>query len=144
MHSMFAIYSLLMTLSPVAQILSPSVPPVDALYSERTLAELKQIQRAALESDYAYRQTSHLANNIGPRLSGSRQAEAAVNYVADELKRLGLEVQLEEVRVPRWVRGEESAVLSRYSGQVANTSQKIALTALGGSSATAANGLAAE
>ena len=72
---------------------SPSSTP--AVFSPETLTELKQLQKAALESDYAYRQVAHLANNIGPRLSGSAQAAKAVEYVAGELKALGCEVQLE-------------------------------------------------
>ena len=83
-------------------------------------------------------------NNIGPRLSGSAQAQKAVDYVAGELKALGLEVQLEKVMVPHWVRGEETAALARLPGQAENTTQKIVLTALGGSVATPPEGLTAE
>ena len=53
-----------------------------------------------MSSDYAYKQVAHLANNIGPRLSGSAQAAKAVEYVARELKAVGCEVQLEKVMVP--------------------------------------------
>src|SRR6188508_1913712 len=76
---------------------SPTPAPTPPLYSAQTLSELKQLQEAALKSDYAYRQVAHLSNNIGPRLTGSAQAQKAVEYVADELKALGLDVQLEEV-----------------------------------------------
>ena len=128
--------------SPTAATPSPSPTPV--LYSPQTLAELKELQQAALQSDYAYRQVAHLANNIGPRLSGSAQAQKAVEYVAGEMKALGLEVQLEKVMVPHWVRGEETGALLQFPGQAANTTQKIVLTALGGSVATPAEGLTAE
>src|SRR6195256_7057347 len=114
------------------------------LYSAQTLAELKQLQQAAFESDYAYRQLAHLSNNIGPRLSGSAQAQKAVEYVAAELRKLGLEVQLEKVMVPHWVRGEETGALTEYPGMAPNTTQKIVLTALGGSVPTPADGLVAE
>src|SRR5881392_1424578 len=88
---------------------SPTPSPTPPLYSPQTLSDLKQIQQAALKSDYAYRQVAHLSNNIGPRLSGSAQAQKAVDYVAAELKAIGLDVQLEKVMVPHWVRGEETA-----------------------------------
>ncbi len=127
---------------PVSPTPSPSPTPV--LYSAQTLAELRKLQAAALTSDYAYRQVAHLANNIGPRLSGSVQAQKAVEYVAGELKALGLEVRLEKVMVPHWVRGEETAALVQYSGQAAGTTQKVVLTALGGSVATPPEGLTAE
>ena len=121
---------------------SPS--PTPPVFSPQTLSELKQLQKAALESDYAYRQVAHLANNIGPRLSGSAQAAKAVEYVAAELKALGCDVQLEKVMVPHWVRGEETAALVQFPGQAPNTTQKIVLCALGGSVATPKNGIEAE
>src|ERR1044071_5884166 len=79
---------------------SPTPSPTPILYSPQTLAELKKLQEAALASDYAYRQGADLSNNIGPRLRGSAQAAKAVEYVASELKTLGLDVQLEKVMVP--------------------------------------------
>lgn len=124
--------------------LLPAQPPAPIPYSGQTLAELGQLQQAAIGSDYAYRQVAHLANNIGPRLSGSPQAQKAVEYVAAELKALGLEVTLEPVLVPHWVRGEETAALTEFPGQAAGTTQKIVLTALGPSVATPAGGIAAE
>jgi hypothetical protein len=69
---------------------SPTPAPTPPLYSPQTLSELKQVQEAALKSNYAYRQVAHLSNNIGPRLTGSAQAQKAVDYVAGELKALGL------------------------------------------------------
>ena len=121
---------------------SPSATP--ALFSAQTLAELKQLQQAALKSDYAYRQVAHLANNIGPRLSGSTQAAKAVDYVASELKAIGCDVQLEKVMVPHWVRGQETAALVQFPGQASNTTQKIVLCALGDSVATPPEGIQAE
>jgi carboxypeptidase Q len=123
---------------------TPTATPTPSPFSGQTLSDLKRIQQAALTSDYAYRQVAHLANNIGPRLTGSAQAQKAIEYVAGELKALGLDVQLEKVMVPHWVRGEETATLVEFPGMADNTTQKIVLTALGGSVATAAEGLTAE
>jgi Zn-dependent M28 family amino/carboxypeptidase len=108
------------------------------------LDDLARIKSAALSDDYAYQQVEHLTENIGPRPSGSAQAKAAADYVAAELRQLGLEVQLEEVKVPHWVRGAENAELVEYPGQVPGTTQKIVLTALGGSTSTPPDGLAAD
>ena len=121
---------------------TPTATPI--VFSPQTLSELKQLQKAALNSDYAYKQVAHLANNIGPRLSGSAQAAKAVEYVANELKAIGCEVQLEKAMVPHWVRGEETAVLVQFPGQAENTTQKIVLTALGASVATPQEGLVSE
>ncbi len=122
---------------------SPLLSQTPAPYSEQTLADMAKLQQAAVHGDYAYQQVAHLANNIGPRLSGSSQAQKAVEYVAAELKALGLEVTLEPCMVPRWVRGEETAVLTQYPGQAEGTTQKIVLTALGPSVATPPEGLTA-
>src|SRR6202045_494194 len=121
---------------------TPTATPV--VFSPQTLADLKRLQQAALSSDYAYRQVAHLADNIGPRLTGSAQAAKAVEYVAGELKAIGCEVQLEKVMVPHWVRGEETGVLVQWPGQAENTTQKIVLCALGDSVATPTNGINAE
>jgi Zn-dependent M28 family amino/carboxypeptidase len=114
-----------------------------SLSSELT-AELTSIRDAALADDYAFKQVAHLTENIGPRPSGSAQAEQASRYVADELKKLGLEVRLEEVKVPHWVRGTETAELVEFPGQTPKTAQKIVVTALGGSTSTPAEGLTAD
>ncbi|PYI78735.1 MAG: peptidase M28 family protein, partial [Verrucomicrobia bacterium] len=98
----------------------------------------------ALTSDYAFKQVAHLANNIGPRLTGSAQAAKAVGYVAEEMKTVGCEVQLEEVMVPHWVRGIETAELTQYPGQASGTTQKIVLCALGASVATPPQGITAD
>jgi carboxypeptidase Q len=108
------------------------------------LQQLSAVKAAALNDDYAYRQLTHLTENIGPRPTGSVQARAAAEYVGGELRKLGLEVRLQPVTVPHWVRGSETAALIEYPGMVPGTTQKIVLTALGGSSSTPADGLTAE
>ena len=113
-------------------------------YPPKLISEMKQLQAAALSSDYGYTQLAHLCNNIGPRLSGSPQAQHAVQYVAAEMRRLGFDVRLEKVMVPHWVRGVETAELMQFPGQAPETTQKIVLTALGGSVATLPEGLTAE
>jgi len=113
-------------------------------FPQLLVQQLSAIKAAALNDDYAYRQLAHLTESIGPRPSGSPQARAAAEYVAAELRKLGLEVRLEPVMSPHWVRGAETAELVEYPGMVPNTTQKIVLTALGGSSSTPADGLTAD
>jgi carboxypeptidase Q len=121
---------------PPAESAAPAFPSQLAL-------ELAKIRDDALQDEYAHQHLAHLTENIGPRPVGSPQAAAAVQYVADELRKLGLEVRLEEVNAPRWVRGAETAELVEYPGQVRGTTQKIVLTALGGNHPTTAAGLTA-
>ena len=119
-------------------------PEPQVVYPPQLLADLAALRDAALTSDYAYRQAAHLSENIGPRMGGSPQAEAAAQYVAEQMRQVGLDVHLEEVRLPRWVRGVETAELVQYPGQVPGTTQKVVLTTLSGSSATPPNGMTAE
>jgi Zn-dependent M28 family amino/carboxypeptidase len=139
-HISFFVFCLFATINLFAQ--TPTPTPI--LYSEKTLNEVRQLQQLALQSDYAYKQTAYMCNNIGPRLSGSKQANRAVEYVADELRKLGLDVRLQKVMVPHWVRGVETGELTEFDGMAKDTTQKVVLTALGGSAATDANGLNAE
>jgi hypothetical protein len=106
-------------------------------------AVLARIRDAAMQSDWAYQRLGDLADLVGPRLSGSPGATAAVAQVADVLQRAGLRVTLQPVKVPHWVRGEERGELVDYAGRPRDVVQRIVLTALGGSSATPAAGLIA-
>jgi carboxypeptidase Q len=149
--------TLFIFLAPVAaraQTQQPAPPPFAAApqmsqaqmdnFPPQLLDQLKSIKEAALADDYAYRQLAHLTENIGARPTGSAQANAAVEYVAEEMRKVGLDVHLEEVRVPHWVRGVETAQLVEFPGQVAGTVQKIVLTALGASTASPAEGITAD
>jgi carboxypeptidase Q len=146
----FGVGLLLTTLNALGQSVATEETPTPTptatpnVFSSQTLADLKRLQQAALSSDYAYRQVAHLADNIGSRLTGSAQAAKAVEYVANELKAIGCEVQLEKVMVPHWVRGEETASLVQWPGQAENTTQKILLCALGESVATPKEGITAD
>ena len=132
--------------SPAARMFASQQPAAtdQQNFPPLLLQQLSAIKAAALNDDYAYRELSHLCENIGPRPTGSVQARAAAEYVAEELRKLGLEVRLQPVTVPHWVRGAETAALVEYPGMVPGTIQKIVLTALGGSSSTAPDGLTAE
>ena len=119
-----------------------AAPP--AALPSQLIANLEKLRAAALSSDYAWKELAHLTENIGPRLTGSPQATEAANYVAGEMRQLGLDVKLEKTMVPHWVRGEERAELTVYPGQAPHTTQRIVLTALGNSPATPPDGLSAE
>jgi len=105
---------------------------------------MERIRGAALSDPYALERLRHLTDNIGPRIAGSAQAEHAVDFVAQEMRAAGAEVRLENVEVPHWVRGVETGELVGWPGQAPGTTQKIVLTALGGSVATPPEGLTAD
>ena len=118
-------------------------PAAPAPLSAPTLADLARLQKAAMESDYAWRQVAYLCDNVGPRLSGSAQYMQAARYVAEQLRKDGLTVRMEKVMVPHWVRGAESAELVTFPGMATGTVQRLVVTALGGSVATSEAGITA-
>lgn len=102
---------------------------------------LRSIYTASLTDGKAYDWLNHLSNQIGGRLSGSVQAQQAVDYTKKELEELGLDrVWLQPVMVPKWVRG--TAEFAYIESEPGNTNN-VPVCALGGSVATPAGGLKA-
>src|SRR5262245_2856938 len=63
----------------------------------------------AVSSDFAWRRLAYVGDTYGNRLSGSPNLDAAIKWAVAEMKRDGLEnVHTEAVKVPHWVRGQES------------------------------------
>ena len=133
---------LAVTLPALGQFGQPQA--VKTVFSPQDVADMKKIQQAVLSDDYGFAQLAHLTDSIGPRPAGSAQAQAAAEYVAAEMRKLGLDVQMEKCTVPHWVRGQETGALVEYPGMAAGTSQKIVLTALGNSVATPPEGITAD
>ena len=106
-------------------------------------AALAKIRDTAMNSDYAWERLADMTDLIGPRLSGSAGAAAAVTQVAEAMRKLGARVTLQPVKVAHWVRGQETGELVDYQGRPAGLSQRVVVTALGGSGATPAAGLTA-
>lgn len=101
---------------------------------------LKEIYKSSLTTAKCYPWLDHLSNSIGSRLSGSTGAEKAVLYTKAQLETLGLDkVYLQEVMVPKWVRGEKEI------GYLKSGNKKIdfPICALGGSVATPKKGIEA-
>jgi carboxypeptidase Q len=135
----FALWSQIQPEPSRRRALGPS-----ASFSTELDDQLKAVRDAALTSDYAWHQLEHLTENIGPRPAGSPQAQAAAEYVAAEMRKLGLDVHLEPAQVTHFIRGEEKAQLVEYAGQAPGITQRIVLTALSGSSATPPEGITAD
>ncbi|WP_281228830.1 M28 family peptidase [Flavobacterium aquiphilum] len=101
----------------------------------------KQIYNSALTNSQCYSWLDHLSNKIGSRLSGSVGAEKAVQYTKAQMEQLGFDkVYLQEVMVPKWVRGEKETayILDNKNKTI------VPICALGGSIATPKNGITAE
>ena len=102
---------------------------------------LKNIYNFSLTNSKCYSWLDDLSNKIGSRLSGSVGAEKGVAYVKAQLETLGLDkVYLQEVMVPKWVRGEKETAYFMDN----KTKVTVPICALGGSIATSKSGLTAE
>ena len=93
----------------------------------------------ALADSTAYERLAYICDSFGPRLSGSRNLEDAISWVIKEMKNDDLaNVRGERVKVPTWIRGEESIrILKPYK-------RELSMLGLGGSVATPRTGIVAE
>lgn len=99
---------------------------------------LKEIYKSALTQSNCYHWLDDLSNKIGQRLSGSEGAQKAVEYTKKQMELLGLDkVYLQEVMVPKWVRGEKEVAYITID----NKKTYFPICALGMSVATSQNGL---
>ena len=103
--------------------------------------QINEIYNTALTNGSGYAWLNYLSNQIGGRLSGSLQAQKAVDYTKKILDSMGLDrVWLQPVRVPKWVRGTpEFAYIESDPGLTNN----VPICALGGSVATPLGGIKA-
>ncbi|HDZ05625.1 hypothetical protein LCGC14_0066710 [marine sediment metagenome] len=103
--------------------------------------QIKKLYDTALTEGKGYDWLNYLSNQIGGRLSGSIQAQQAVNYTKSQLDSLGVDkVWLQQVMVPKWVRGTpEFAYFETSPGATTNVS----ICALGGSVPTPPRGIKA-
>ncbi len=103
--------------------------------------QLRKIYKTSLINGHSYDWLDYLSNEIGSRLSGSLNAELAVNYTKSELEKIGLDkVWLQPVMVPKWIRGNpEFAYIETAPGKTI----PVNLCALGGSISTPLAGIKA-
>ena len=104
-----------------------------------------RIVAAALVDSTAWRRIAELTDAYGPRLSGSDALERAIDRMLVMLRADNLaNVRGEPVRVPHWVRGDESAELVVHDAAGAVTRRKsMRILALGGSVGTPPAGVTA-
>ncbi|XP_012867899.1 PREDICTED: carboxypeptidase Q [Dipodomys ordii] len=87
----------------------------------------------------SYERLSYFIDTVGPRLSGSKNLDRAIEIMYKNLQQNGLDsVHLEPVKIPHWERGEESAVM------LVPRLHKMAILGLGSSIGTPPEGITAE
>ena len=102
---------------------------------------ISNIYKTALKDSKSYDWLEYLSKNIGPRLSGSLNAERSVKWTKKTLENIGLDsIWLQPVMVPKWVRGNfEYAYIESSPGNTINVN----VCALGGSIPTPSSGIKA-
>ncbi|MEJ0034419.1 MAG: M20/M25/M40 family metallo-hydrolase [Bacteroidota bacterium] len=118
---------------------SAQTTPTSSTSDENTI---KVLFDAALGKGESYQMLEHLTTHIGPRLSGSPGAAAAVDWARHVMHEYEFDsVWLQPVMVPHWVRGQKE------EGRIVNSKKmgtvSVNICALGGSIGTGPSGIAA-
>lgn len=117
--------------------------PAQQTSTEKDAFFIRDIYDEALLNGQAYNWLEYLCTSIGPRLSGSPNAAAAVEYVKQMLDTLGMDtVYLQPCLVPHWDRGEPEQVRIVNSEKIGT--QVLNGLALGNSIGTGPKGITAE
>ena len=100
---------------------------------------ISDIYSVSLNDSKSYDWLEYLSKNIGPRLSGSLNAERSVKWTKKTLESICLDsIWLQPVMVPKWVRGNfEYAFIESSPGNTINVN----VCALGGSIPTPSSGI---
>ena len=94
---------------------------------------------SATNSPFAFKRLETLCDTFGPLFTGSANLENAIDWCMKEMKKDGFKnVHGEKVKVPRWVRGKESATL------ISPRHRNLPMMGLGGSVGTPKEGITAE
>src|SRR6201993_4994161 len=97
---LFAVCTLLCASLPCVAQNAPPAQPVPTIqeriekmmdstsgaWTPEQLATMARLRDAAMQDPYALKELRYLTDNIGPRLSGSPQAQKAVEYMAGEIR----------------------------------------------------------
>src|ERR1700743_632961 len=102
---------------------------------------IRKVYDEALVNGQCYGNLHYLCKNIGQRISGSENAQKAVEWGKKLMESYGFDrVFLQEIMVPHWVRGqkEQAEIID------GKTRIPVAIAALGMSVATPADGITAD
>ena len=101
--------------------------------------EAQRLMHAATNSLFGFTRLATMCDTFGPRFTGSKNLESAIDWCLAEMKNDGFQnVRGEEVIVPRWVRGNESVEL------LSPRRRKLPMLGLGGSVGTPPGGITAD
>ena len=93
----------MIALSLAAALAATPARPAPAAFSPEAA---EHIVGGALASGLAYARLAELTDTVGPRLSGTEGAAAAVQWALKRFGEDGLKAHLEKVRANHWERGD--------------------------------------
>ena len=92
--------------APTTASTAPAPPPLEAKYVDAA----NKLTALAEDDTRAWDRLAYVADTFGHRLSGSEALERTIDWAVKTMAEDGLsDARREEVMVPHWVRGEESA-----------------------------------
>jgi carboxypeptidase Q len=129
----------LLSLAVLAVGVHAQSPPSDRDWLDPHREPAARLLGEALASRFAWDRLAELGDTFGHRLSGSRALEDAIDWAVEQMKKDGLEnVRKEPVKVPHWVRGNESLEI------VSPRPNALVMLGLGNSVGTPPEGVEAE
>jgi len=133
------IFRILVVTVALAASAEATMRATDALPSESLVVTATSLGQKAINDPAAFDFVAALTTEVAQRLAGTEAHRRAVVWAEARLKAAGFEnVHSEPFSFPAWIRGGEGAEI------VGSVPQHLAVTALGGSVATDANGIEAE
>jgi carboxypeptidase Q len=130
-------YRLVVAASLAAAVCS-AAPVAQSHWLEAYREPARRLIAEGTSTSFAWDRLAELGDTFGHRLSGSENLDAAIKWAAGEMRKDGVEVRLDPVKVPHWVRGAESLEI------VAPGKHPLAMLGLGNSIGTPAAGIEAE
>jgi carboxypeptidase Q len=124
---------------PALVLICTTRPAADSRWLDAYREPAARLIGEALSGRFAWERLAYLGDTFGNRLSGSQALEDTIKWAVEEMKKDGLEnVRAEPVKVPHWVRGQESAEI------VAPRRYALVMLGLGNSVGTPPDGVEAE
>ncbi len=119
---------------------SASAAPPQTPAADSTKSALVQIAGNATMDSRAFQYLTQLSDNIGPRVTGTAEAQKAIDWSLDQMKSIGLQ----NVRAEKWSLWKGWMRGSARADMLAPLHRPLAISAMGWTGSTAAGGVDAD
>ena len=76
---------------------------------------IRDVYTEALTRGHAYEDLRFLCKEIGARITGSTEAQMAIEWGQEKMTNYGLQTRLHEIQVPHWERGTKEVFYLKTS-----------------------------